>query len=357
MKVVFILNGLIPRALKRIDEFKKRGYDVEVYTFTRKKENVTLLRDYNVQIMDTFENGKGYISRIYKIYASLKKVVKVYPFENTLFYFFALPNAVIGRLLSVKYYIYEEGDMAHTYIKYKLIRYLLEKVDLYIINKSLETVLTSKGFVDYHYKGKMPDNVSIIENKLDDKIRNLKILDKTSTVNLRIGFVGYVRFKSILNFVEIYAENFPDHEFHFYGEIVDFIDDFKSLSRFNNVHFHGGFVNPQDLPQIYANIDLVLSAYDTTFENVRYAEPNKIYEAIYFETPIIVSTNTFLERKVLAENIGYAINPYNKAEIISFIETINKSNLCKTVDHIRSIDKEYAINCNDTFFEKLELKL
>ena len=35
--------------------------------------------------------------------------------------------------------------------------------------------------------------------------------------------------------------------------------------------------------------DMVVATYDVTIENVRYAEPNKIYEAIFFETPIILS--------------------------------------------------------------------
>lgn len=72
----------------------------------------------------------------------------------------------------------------------------------------------------------------------------------------------------------------------------------ESLKDINNIFFHGAFKNPIDLPKIYSKIDFIVATYDTTTLNPQYAEPNKIYEAIFFRTPIIVSYNSYLANKV-----------------------------------------------------------
>ena len=89
-------------------------------------------------------------------------------------------------------------------------------------------------------------------------------------------------------------------------------------------------------------------------ENVRWAEPNKIYEAIYFETPIIVSSETYLADKVRKLGIGYDVDAMNEQSIVGFINRISKVGIEETVKSIKKINKETVINRNDVFFEKLE---
>ena len=91
--------------------------------------------------------------------------------------------------------------------------------------------------------------------------------------------------------------------------------------------FHGPFRNPVDLPSIYENIDISIACYDTTSENVKIAEPNKLYESIYFETPLVVSSETFLARQVEKYDIGFCIDASNDDSISNFITQINISQL------------------------------
>ena len=102
---------------------------------------------------------------------------------------------------------------------------------------------------------------------------------------------------------------------------------------------------------------MVLSTYDIDNINVRYAEPNKLYESIYFETPIIVSKGTFLADKVKDMNVGYAINGMDANEIDSFVQNLKKEDLEEKIDSIRKYDKMIAISKNPDFFEKLRKKL
>lgn len=233
------------------------------------------------------------------------------------------------------------------------LKHLFEIVDKQVINKSLLTITTSEGFINYHFNGIKPNNVCLVENKLNPTILEYEIEQKSFDEDkLSIGFVGAPRFNSIYNFIEVYCRNFPNYTFHIYGGPVS--EKFRSLEKYKNCIFHGFFKNPVDLPSIYKNIDLVLSTYDTRFENIRYAEPNKIYECIYFETPIIVSSGTFLAEKVNSLGIGYDVDAMNDNAIINFVRELSYEDLGKKIMATKSIDKNETLNINNHLFERLK---
>ena len=130
-----------------------------------------------------------------------------------------------------------------------------------------------------------------------------------------------------MRFAQVIGSMFPQHELHFYGAATDhsYIDPIVNIHK--NVFFHGPFRNPVDLPSIYENIDISIACYDTTSENVKIAEPNKLYESIYFETPLVVSSETFLARQVEKYDIGFCIDASNDDSISNFITQINISQL------------------------------
>jgi glycosyltransferase involved in cell wall biosynthesis len=162
---------------------------------------------------------------------------------------------------------------------------------------------------------------------------------------LKIGFIGYFRYpNTVLRFARLIGEYFPNIEFHFFGtgeEII--LNRVNSLSsRYSNIFNNGPFVNPTDLPQIYNSIDLVACNYDTSTINERIAEPNKLYEAIFFNKPLIVSSNTYLASKVKQLQCGYIIDSSNDKDIIEFLESI-------TADSI------YSIAMNESMIQKTDI--
>ena len=185
----------------------------------------------------------------------------------------------------------------------------------------------------------------LIPNRLSSKVLNLPSYAKNESTALRIGFVGFPRYNSVINFIKVYCENYPQHEFHVYGGPIS--DEFSKLKEYKNCIFHGIFSSPEDLPKIYSEIDLVLSTYDVSYENVKYAEPNKLYEAIYFETPIIVSSRTFLSEKVEKLGIGYSINALNDDEIINLIKNLTIESLREKINNESLIHKKDLVDKND----------
>ena len=351
-KIVFVVSSVNDSHYKnRILEFINRGYDVEVYGYERPNKKGQSNYPYPVNVLGVVRD-KGYKERIGQYIKDFKVIKRQYKTTNVFFYLCGLDMAIGFTLFSrgVKY-IYEECDLVHTYTKLKKI---LEVWDKHIIKNSMLTITTSEGFVKYHWGSRCPSNVCLVENKLNPELLNFK---KYSTCevdlnNLSIGFVGAPRFMSVYNFIRIFCENFPQYTFHIFGGPVS--AQFETLKCHKNCIFHGFFKNPDDLSEIYSQIDLVLSTYDVKYENVRYAEPNKLYESIYFETPIIVSSGTYLAEKVDRLGVGFAIDAMSEEEVITFIRNLAKDKILNKIQAAKSIDKKCTLNINDHMFERLK---
>ena len=352
MKIIFIVPSVNDsHARNRILEFIDKGYNVIVYGFDRTNQKKVDGLPYEIEILGTLTD-ESYAERIKLYWKKFRYLGKMYKSEEVLFFLLGLDIAMFFHFINPKYrYIYEECDLTHTYIR--KLKDIFEYIDKKIIRSSLLTITTSEGFINYHFKGSKPNNVCLVENKLNPVILKYKIKPRKSfnKDNISIGFVGVPRFDSVYNFIDVYCRTFPQHTFHIYGGPIP--KKFESLKKYRNCIFHGFFNNPTDLPEIYSNIDLVPSTYDVKYENVRFAEPNKIYESIYFEKPIIVSSGTFLAEKVSRLVIGYSLDAMNDKEIIDFIFQLQEESLMKICKNAHLIDKEETLNINDHLFSMI----
>ena len=364
-KIVFVVRTMVPRVDKRIKEYISNGYDVEVYGFEFENVRIDNSKNtayyYNVlATIPNYPNQLSYRERMVLFYKKLKEVINKYDKEETLFYFFTINTSFITLLLPKIMFINEESDMLFDRSKNPIIRKLIIWANKKIIRKSFITVFTSQGFADYYYGDKVPSNIVIIPNKVNGACLNLpSVAKKNFDVNhIQFAFTGNARYQSIYNMCRVIAEKYPQHEFHFYGTLNYFTEEQKDVvSKYPNVKVHGPFRNPDDLPEIYSKIDFVISTYDSAGINVQYAESNKLYEAMFFETPIIVSTNTILEKKVKQYNMGYAVDALNDQAVCSMIDSITEevyNFFCKS---LKKIDKTESVNDNTVFFRMLKEKL
>ena len=244
--------------------------------------------------------------------------------------------------------------------KNPIVRKLIIWANKRIIKKSYKTVMTSQGFADYYYGDKIPKNIVIIPNKVSAACLDLPAVAKEpfDVNHIRFAFTGNARYDSIFNMCKIVGVHFPQHEFHFYGTLNYFTEaQKKAVSEYKNVFVHGPFKNPDDLPGIYSKIDFVISTYDAGGVNVQYAESNKIYESMFFETPIFVSTNTVLQKIVNKYNMGYAINALNDEEVIRTINSITTGKYEEFRASLKAIDKKESVNDNTIFFQQLKKEI
>lgn len=359
-KVVFILNAItITRCHKRIEEFIRNGYDVDVYGFSRGTENYAVPRGYTVNVIGTHDVSMNYFHRVIVIVKSLLRLHKQYKKQDVIFYYFFFDIAFCASLISKRRFIYEDSDIPYANLRHPLLRNYLRNADKKIIRNSLLTVMTSEGFLKYYGLNTKPSNVLIIPNRVNPLLLDLPYIEKQlDWSHLSIGFVGGFRYQSVLNFASVIAEVFPKITFHVFGNIMEFKDELDLLSiQHDNIKLHGVFQNPRDLPMIYEQLDLVLATYDASSVNACYAEPNKMYESIFFRVPIIVSSGTFLSEKVKTLDIGYAINGLDKNAIIDFLNRLTAESIRKKRNNLSLIPRPSVVNSNPQLFNYLEKEL
>ena len=353
-EIVFILSSLNdPHYRKRIEEFMDHGYSVTVYGFKRIGRDLPDLR-YTPVVLGEIPN-RSFKSRIRILNSSIRSISK--ECNGKLCFYSSLDIAIFASLHIKAPYIYEVCDLTELTIGNRLIRNFLTRLNMRFIRKSVTTIITSQGFEE-HFSKIDPSRFSLIPNKVSPEIPEYAGQRKSIGQDvIRIGFAGVIRFETIYHFVKACAEYGKNIELHLYG-IYNGTDEWSLKiqdieSRYDNVHYHGKFSNPDGLPAIYSEIDMVLCTYPPTL-SVKYAEPNKLYEAIYFRCPIIVSEKVFLGDKVSRLNVGYVINAMDENSIKTFLSSLNEADYNQKVMACENIPQSDCLNINDDFFKGLE---
>lgn len=350
--VIFVVDNLsIPRCIKRIKAFYDEGISVIVYGYDRGKNlNNQFPQEIRPIILGSVLDGKGYVSRFFNVRRDIKRIIEENKHGNNVFYSFGFVSSLLFSLTKERF-IYEISDIR--YGSYKIFSpfiCLFKYIDKRIVRKSLATVMTSGGFKDY--LGAKKKEIFLIPNKINPVLANQQrsLVNETGQ-GIRFAFVGSVRYKSVFRFAKVIAEFFPQHSFSFYGSAPDWIKDLceKLAKQYDNISYYGPFHNPEDLPSIYGNADVIVSSYDVSTLNERIAEPNKLYESIFFCRPIVVSENTFLSKQVERYHCGFSLDATNETLIKGFIESIQIEDLldcsraelkipvCELIDETKSI--------------------
>lgn len=359
MSVIFIVQQLSqPRCIKRISTIQKAGFPIKVYGFDSGlyNDNLDKLPFRITEIVKRDKTASKYKKIIFFI-RNVRRIINENS-QNDLFYLFGFEIGVISYFLKCKKFIYEEADVSAARIHNSIIRRFLLMLDRCVIKKSKLTVFTSQGFVKYIFGEIQPRNIILIPNKLNVYFKEedkLKVSKRIININhIKFGFVGLIRYpNTIIRFAKVIGRKFPHHEFHFYGQLErnNYIDN--EINSFSNIYFHGAFKSPVDLLSIYSAIDINIVCYDISSDNVRIAEPNKLYESIFFETPIIVSKDTFLSERVKEYDIGESIDASSDDTISSFVESLKQEQIEHYIQSCKVIPYREIIDDSGEFIERI----
>lgn len=353
MKIVFFVNILRQtRCIRRINDFVSRGYNVKVYGFDREGDN-RAIPSFNYTCLGVISREQSYASRFLMMYKQISKVVKE---EGTdcLYYIFSL-DVAMATLFHIKpiTYIYEISDLMELELSNKFVSRVLQKINRFILKRSQINVFTSEGFIRYYYKSSKLDKNLILPNKLNNKCLSLPAPKnhEFDENNIKFSFTGAIRNESIYRFVETIGK-MRQHEVHLYGIFSDKLNWWELVEKYSNVYYHGPFKNPDDFPKIYSEVDIVVCYY-FSFGNDVYLEPNKLYEAIFYEKPIVVSKDTFLGDKVSEINVGYVIDGTSEEKIIDFVRSITRIDYNQKVQSARNINKCDSVDNPEDLFNAL----
>lgn len=267
---------------------------------------------------------------LFKYIYFVKQLIKTNKYDK-LIVFTTIPSIFLISLLLNEYdgkYIYDYRDV--TYERWLIFRKLVNT----IVDHSYFTAISSKGYLNilsFNKKILLCHNISNMEYIIPtpDNIRDKAVLT--------IGFLGYVRyfdvnsnliqsFKGYSNFqLKYYGTNFSNCNLKQYAESI----------QANNVLFYGKY-NNDDKPRLYQEIDLINSIYSTDSPEVKYAIPNRLYDAVLFKKPIIASKGTYLAEIVENYGLGLVVDPYDRDIPVRVKEYIHQYNY-----------KKFEIACNN----------
>jgi glycosyltransferase involved in cell wall biosynthesis len=367
MKIVMLLtNGYSPdiRVYKEAKTLGEIGYDVEILAWDRESGFINAPEIYNGNIfIKRFYPKSKYGSGLKQFKALLSYYMEVIKYlsdqSEYILHCHDFDTLILGLMLKFKKrvkLVYDEHDFFSLYFKKK------KKLTYIIIGKIIEIIEKFLlRFVDYHivvspkmkelYK-KRSKNIEVITNAPFTK--DVYYEKKVCSKKLQIAYIGNVNyFDEIKLLLQLSKEFINNVDFHVYGKGV-FLSEIKKLyANYTNVFIHGEF-SYKLLMSIYKKIDISFMFWKIEYSYI--VMPNKFFEAIITETPMIVNKNTEIGEIVKKEKIGFAIdesNAYNMLKktiqyILAHPECLNKIQ-----NNMHKIKNSYTWKPNEVKLKKI----
>ena len=255
--------------------------------------------------------GGNRLKKLYPFYLfrkTVKRIIKAGKYDKIIV-LNTMPGFLLQDILIHSYpnkYIFDIRD--YTYEKYTLYRDSVRK----IISNSYFTAISSRGFMEFlGHSDKFVINHNITE--YDGVEEPVLSLDKKQ--KLTIGFVGAVRYFDVNKALVDCLSKSSGYQLLYVGRQNEDcnLQEYCQYNNYKNVYFQGTYSN-EDKPQIYQSIDIINSIYGNYSKEVTTLMPNRLYDALLFKRPILVSKGTYLADIVQKYRIGLAVNDITNVE-------------------------------------------
>lgn len=310
-KIIFIAPATSqPRYHKRVKQILNYC-DVEVFAFSRGFYEKNTFPS-NIRFFPLGHIGSSrYLQRIFTLFHAILKIRKYIKDKKKCFYYaLSFDCLIIAKLSGLKRGFYEVADLRQTEGIGKIISFF----EKYLYRDIIGMVLTSHTYYYNFYKKRnvIPkEKVFIIENKVTQDLANKRPTSKNFSQGIiKIGLLGFLRYRHPIELLLDFVKKRPNSymiECYGDGPLRQLIES----SSCRNIRYHGSFKNPEELPNIYSQIDLNYVVYDKNYLNVRLSIPNKLYESAFFGVPIVCAEGTSVGREVIKWKIGKMIRTEN----------------------------------------------
>ena len=353
-KTLFLIsNQPNPRFIKQIN-FLSDSMDIYVlYYFRAYLQDLTHQYSHNCKIDEkiTTISNKAYLKRVFNYIKSFKKVLvlfKKYDFDivvvNNIDTLILLKLCLFFTNKKSKICIEISDLVSHTYtnsFKSKIIRFV-EKFMFKYVHK---LIVTSPKFYELYYKDFFRKDIFVLENKPLSNMMPQKV-SKKQNEKIVIGIVGLLLQGRAYECLFELLKNSTIYDIHIYGrgKYEYMIREYEQ--KYSNIHFFGSYDFFEDSSTIYSSLDIIYMCYDNKSGslNNKVALPNKLYESIYFQVPIITSSNTYLAQIVEQYDIGVDCNFDDKYELKNSLDNILKRDF---KDSFKLINQDIYIGDKD----------
>lgn len=342
MKITFLLSHVPgPRFYKKMKKTKEHFFLSVVYRNRKSETFQTFFYDEHIQRYEVIDgNFKAWKIPINLYFVFIKRSInRLKRVDPDIIHCANLDMLLIARIYKMMYnkevrIAYEIGDLnKRTYnnskkIIKRLIKHFLVKTEG-ILTKSVDLlIISSQYFWDVYYNKFISKEKTFLFPNAPERELFKGISSKTDGNTFTIGFIGRVRYseqlKMLADVVDRINKSKVDVNIKFLiagvGPESDTISEY--VKDMNFVDFYGAYNYDEEIADIYSSVDMVYSVYDAKYQNVKIAIPNRLYEAIVTEKPIIVAKETKLEDFVVNNGIGFAVDSHNPKDLLELLTNI-----------------------------------
>lgn len=319
------------------------GISADYYCWNREK-NTKTVREEN-GIVKIGIQCKG--SRFWKLFAMIKwkrKILKLLRKEkyDRLIVLTSLPAFLLKGYLLRNYknrYIFDIRDF--TYDNFRFYKNAIGQ----LCRNSAKSFISSEGFKRML---KESENVIPIHN-VDIKTAMYGAPDLHKK-NLTIGYVGLVKYYESNVYLLNQLKNL-EYRFCYYGIYEDNrLQKYCIENGFENVYFYGQF-DSEEKNNIYRDIDFVNCYFG---KNRSFGQslllPNRMYDAIYSNRPIITNEGSFFADCVQKYNLGIVLSDHSniQEQIQKYIQEFDEKIFLKGISDFKSlVEKQQAVASNE----------
>lgn len=116
----------------------------------------------------------------------------------------------------------------------------------------------------------------------------------------------------------------------------------KQYQNKNNIFL--GRISPKDVEERTKNCKIIIAPYDTSYPNNKLASPNKLFEAMKYGKPSLVSDGTVMGNIVKEENCGETFKYGDKKEFIKKFKLVEKNYSEYSKKANKAFNKKYSWN-------------
>lgn len=347
-----------PRVYKEAVTLTNHGHDVEILAWDREskyKRNHIEMKD-GVTIKRFFSNGKygsgikqllGYINFLIEVINYLKDnkydCIHCHDFD-TLFigYLFKLKNKNLKL-------VYDEHDLFYLYFKNRkgipnfILSQFIRWSELYFLKRVDHHIVVTNNMKEL-YRDKI-NSIVITNAPLKNSFSHIEKIKRNKIV---IGFIGSVRYLNELKVLIDVASHFENITVFIAGKGIKLneLEVYITQKGYQNVEIFGEYKFNQ-LEDLYSRIDITYLIYP--LQATKISLPNKFFESIITETPIIAEAKAEYGQIVSSNGLGWIIDSNNLERSLKQVFTditFNDNNFEKFKNNMKSVKENYYWESN-----------
>lgn len=311
--------------------------EIHILCWNRDEEPDITPSNKSIIIHEFKKNQPDEIAKITKIRSFLRyrkytlSIINAIQFDKIII-LHTLPAVLINDIILKKYrnkFILDYRD--YTYEGFAPFRRIIEK----LTEASYATFVSSDSFREV-----LPglEKVYTTHNLLIDSLnhRDIRSSQKRNHHPIRLSFWGFIRHESINKQIIKQLGNDDRFELHYYGreqQTAVNLKEYVSQNNIKNVFFHGVY-QPEERYDFASQTDIIHNIYENDAGTKR-AMGNKYYDGIVFRIPQICNPGSYMGERVIKENTGTIIDPYDEQfsdTLFNYYQAINWGSLNEMCD-------------------------